>query len=42
MKSTVPPRLWCGIVPSTLALLALTSPAAAQLGGVKAPGKHNP
>ena len=38
MKCTVPPRLWCGAL---LALIALTSPASAQLGGVKAPGKHN-
>jgi len=42
MKSSVPPRLWCGIFPSTFALIALALPASAQLGGVKAPGKHNP
>jgi choice-of-anchor A domain-containing protein len=32
MKSTVSPRLWRGIVPSTLALITLTLLAAAQLG----------
>ena len=38
MKCTVPPRLWCGVLP---ALIALTLPASAQLGGVKAPSTHN-
>ena len=38
MKCTVPPRLWCGALP---ALIALTLPASAQLGGIKVPGKHN-
>ena len=41
MKSTVPQRLWRVIVPSTLALIALTLPASAQLGGVKSPAKNN-
>jgi len=40
MKSSVPSHLWCGIVPSSLALLVLALPLTAQSGGTNAPSAN--